>query len=511
MAESVNFFDRFDPQDAKPEAVVDQDYRPKWMDDWLEQFNIGDRPVKHFKIHAIEGKWVPETGTDSRVIVVPYFANGRVVNRLNIPISGGSPFLDEGSPVLFNADGIDQMAKDVIFVGSVMDAVALFECGHTNVVAISHEDALSGSHEGIENANRAILAGVGLDFQEKMARRIGRHRCWLVGWPQGSYGACDVLKLHGPLAVEEALTNATEYPIDGLYRISAERLLGLRARQPPATMTTGTPASDAILRFPTEGRLIVVTGYPGSGKTSWTRFIMVHTCQEHGRRWAVFSPEMMPWEQFAADCAEVLMGKPFWPVRDNPVETMSENDIDIAGRWLEKRMTMLVCDSENEAPTLDWLLDKARIAVLRDGATDLLLDPWNELAHMLIERMTETDYIGRSLQRLKAFGNRYGCNVWIIVHPSKPSGLKAGEAKPAPGPYDCSGSSHWANKPDLGLTVHTPILDETELHVWKTRFKRFGRRGEMADLRYDALCGRYTSEVPPPPEQPRYNRQTNED
>ena len=119
-------------------------------------------------------------------------------------------------------------------------------------------------------------------------------------------------------------------------------------------MTIGVPCVDEIMKLPTEGRLIVVTGYPASGKTSFVRFLMVRTAHRANRKWLVFSPEMQPWMSFVAECAEVLAGAPFWAEGGRP--RMTDDEAERAERWLGERMFMLETDSEDEAPTLDWLI-----------------------------------------------------------------------------------------------------------------------------------------------------------
>ena len=136
---------------------------------------------------------------------------------------------------------------------------------------------------------------------------------------------------------------------------------------------------------------------------------------------------------------------------------------------------------------------RARAAVLRDGVTDLLIDPWNEVEYQLRD-LTETQYVGRALQRLRAFALRHGCNVWIIAHPTKQHPAKPGEKLSAPGLYDISGGANWANKADVGITVHTPG-EVTEIHLTKPRYSRWGRRGAKASLEFDGLTGRYRTAI----------------
>jgi twinkle protein len=409
---------------------------------------------------------------------------------------------DKGAlPTLFNVDRLGDAPETVVWVEGEADVMALFECGIENAVSLKDGapkeakfdendrrfEALRTHAEVLKDVKRIVLAGdsdsPGLALREELIRRLGRHRVWLATWPEGCKDACEVLAQHGPDAVISAIQQAEPYPLEGLQQVRIGTLTRLRHQSPPKTMTTGVPTTDAILSLPTEGRLIIVTGFPGSGKSSWLRFVMMHTAMQHGRRWLVFSPEMQPWEHFAADCAAVLAGKSFW-------HEMNDTEITEAEVWLRDRVIMQVCDSEDKSPTVAWLLEGATDAVMRHGITDVLWDPFNEISHTRGET-SETDYIGRVLQQAKAFGLRHGVNVWIIVHPAKPQPLKPGESRKPPGPYDISGSANFFNKTDLGLTVHSPEANIADVHIWKARFQRFGNRNAFATLTYDRDTGRY--------------------
>ena len=86
---------------------------------------------------------------------------------------------------------------------------------------------------------------------------------------------------------------------------------------------------------------------------------------------------------------------------------------------------------------------------------------------------------------------RHGVNVWIIAHPTKLLPPKAGGEIPPPGLYDLNGGANWANKADLAITVHTPPGKDTEVHIRKCRFARWGERGKKALVEFDRLTGRY--------------------
>lgn len=513
-------------QKPAPHTQAQTEHRPDWLYEMFAERKIGARTVQELGIYATERSF-PHPFGKMPAIVFPYSFNGEVVNRKFRSHPKQTMMQEKDAlPTLFNVDRIGDAPAEVVWVEGEMDVAALFECG-INAVSLKDGAPKSAAVETDPNAKRflalqmhadmlakvprIVLAGdmdaPGLALREELARRLGRHRCLLVTWPTDCKDAGDVLRLHGPEAVLRALHAARPYPIDGLQRIDDGTLRTQRRAQPPAVMTTGTRATDSMLSLPTEGRLIIVTGWPGSGKTNWTRFVMIHTMRKHGRRWAVFSPEMQPWELFAAECAEVWSGKPFWPVTG--FASMTDDEISEAEDWLGSRLTMLVCDAEDQAPTVDWIIEHARIAALRDGITDLLVDPWNEIDHVRALGMTETDYIGRSLQRFKAFGLRHGCNVWVIAHPAKPQPLQNGDKRGHPGAYDISGSSHWFNRADLGLTVHSPSADIAELHTWKARFvRRWGKRGASATMAFNPVTGCYRDLDIGPSDPPPYWQDT---
>jgi twinkle protein len=480
-------------------------HRPTWLYDFFASRRIGARTVDAFGCYVMQRRF-PEPLGDRPAIVFPYIWRGAVVNRKYRPHPEKNPQLQEPDalPTLFNVDALGDEPKEVVWVEGEPDCLAMFECGITSVVTLKDGAGGAGDKrfEGLRThsdvlakAKRMVLAGdmdaPGRTLREELARRLGRHRCFIVEWPAGCKDACDTLREHGPDAVTAAVRDAQPYPIEGLQHIKIGTLLGLRHSTPPPLLTTGALATDRILKLPGEGRLIIVTGIPNHGKSSWSMFVQVHLMAEHGRRFLVFSPEMQPWENYTALCAQVWCGKPFWPRAG--LESMTDDEIVCAEVWLRDRMVLLVSDAQDEPPTLDCIIERARAAVLRDGVTDLLIDPWNEIEHQAGD-MTETQYVGRALQRLRAFAFRHGCNVWIVTHPTKLHPVKPGEKLSAPGLYDISGGANWANKADLGITVHTPG-EVTEIHLTKPRYSRWGRRGAKAELEFDVLNGRYRTPV----------------
>ena len=88
------------------------------------------------------------------------------------------------------------------------------------------------------------------------------------------------------------------------------------------------------------------------------------------------------------------------------------------------------------------------------------------------------DYIGRGIRMLKRFAKERQVAVTVIVHPTKAVG---GENPRMPNLYDCEGSAHWYNKPDLAVVVgrDPEIPDQTILRIAKVRFDETGMKGDV--------------------------------
>jgi twinkle protein len=207
--------------------------------------------------------------------------------------------------------------------------------------------------------------------------------------------------------------------------------------------------------------------------------------ERHGWRFAVCSFENPP-EEHISKVVEKRLRMPFW---DGPRMRMSEAELHSALAWVNDHFFFIRAD--DEAPTIDWILERAAAAVARYGVRGLIIDPYNEIEAKRPPTMSETEYVSQLLGKVKRFAQTRGVHVWFVAHPAKMLRDKSGQI-PAPTLYDISGSSHWVNKADVGIVVHRPNRDgPTEIHVRKVRFKWVGKQGS-ATLDYDRATGIYS-------------------
>jgi twinkle protein len=141
--------------------------------------------------------------------------------------------------------------------------------------------------------------------------------------------------------------------------------------------------------------------------------------------------------------------------------------------------------------TLEWVLDRAVVAVQRDGVDLLLIDPWNELERAKPKDMLMSDYIGQCLMYLKQFCRAMEVSVILVAHPTK-AGVEQGKT---PTLADIEGSMNWYNKCDNGLiVVRSATGNTTRVISAKVREIGAGRRGECHFF-VDENTGAFTPQV----------------
>ena len=229
----------------------------------------------------------------------------------------------------------------------------------------------------------------------------------------------------------------------------------------------------------------MVTGIPGHGKSSFLDALLVNYAVRHGWTFAVCSPENQPLERHAAQLLARYVGKPF---HDGPTPRMTPAEMEGARSWLGEHFAFVLPDE----PTVDAILERVRALVFRMGCNGVVIDPWNEIEHSRPQHMTETEYTSQCLGKLRRFARLHDVHLWLVAHPTK---LRKNEdgSEPVPTLWDISGSAHFRNKGDYGLTVWRNIQDDAapvQVHTTKVRFAETGELGS-ALFQYDRATGRY--------------------
>lgn len=346
-------------------------------------------------------------------------------------------------------------------------------------------DYLWEGRDALANADRILIAtdndGPGHLLAEEIVRRLGRGKCWRVEFPSGCKDASDVLTKFGEDALRETIERATPWPVIGIRDASEfrERAVKLYEGGMDRGVSMGMPALDRIFRV-TPQQLTVVTGVPGSGKSTFLTFLSVQLARL-GWRSVAISFET-PTEIHVLQLASCYLGKPF-----RGPNKMSKEELDTGLDWVQNNFTFL---SESDT-SISSVLDRAAISIMRHGARFLTIDPFNFLT-LNDSSDNSVSQINQCLTSLKNFAVEHDVSVALVAHPVKifrgPDGRM-----PQLDLYSISGSSGFANTSDSGLVVSRgEQLGESYVECVKSRYSWLGSLGGTV-LELESETGVFTA------------------
>lgn len=440
-------------------------------------------------------------------LAVPYVERGRTVNHKYRLISEKRHAMDEGAPLtLWNHDCLlEESDKPVVICEGEWDAMVALQLGWRAVSVPNgapHEQTedvanakryefLWRSRDALNRVKRFILAtdsdAPGIALRHDLVALLGADRCsfveypWGVGKPQKDLN--EVLETWGAEEVSRILHDAKQVPVQGLFRLKD-------FPEPPElkSLSIGIPGLSELVNI-VPSTVTVLTGWAGQGKTSLTMAIVAHLLRSSiGVALGTFETMPRPVLERRLRAAIIRCQEYSIPKEDIPhADALIDRHLSIIAQMV----------GEDQEMSLEQILDLAEIAVRRDGARVIILDPWNEIEHKRRPDETETEYVGRALRALRHFALKHQVAIWLVAHPTKPNHDGRNQV---PGLYHISGSANWANKPDYGIVYTRPnkATNEAKIYVVKVRMGMPGKEGEVS-VEYDWRVSGYREMAPKDP------------
>lgn len=459
---------------------------------WLTDRGLTLETAERFGLESRRPKGV----SGGEWIAIPYKRDGRTINHKYRRIDGEKDHrMDQDAEKPFwNFDAITNpklQDQPLVIAEGEWDALALAQAGVERVVSVPNgapqksqaqsETFYSFVHEALDflSGQQITFAGDtdanGVVLRQDFLELFGAFRCRVATW-----GVCkdanEYLIRFGASRLLARVKNAEWAPITSLTRMSDYPTVG--DDDVTVWRSNMSPVVREKVRIISR-QMTICTGIPGHGKSTFINHLTWGLCADYNIRMGVMTAEAEPNRDYRHDLIGWVAGKPRklgW----------SDADMARADAFAESHIRFFDPSppaGKRETPTLDWILELATAAVIRDQCRIIVIDPWGKIRHQRPPGQDEHEYIAESLARIEQWVRKYDAHVIIVAHPRKLEyeQPKKGERRryKIPGPYEISGAAAWFNSAYLGITVaRDPDLDAPEgdelrfrskIITWKTK------------------------------------------
>jgi len=240
---------------------------------------------------------------------------------------------------------------------------------------------------------------------------------------------------------------------------------------------------------PKRGELTCLTGIGNYGKSQFIKWYFLMRVLMYGEKFASFSPEDNPPQEYYHDFVEMLLGCDCTP--SNPNKPPIEEYIK-AYDWIGQHIFYLY--PQDEAPTPEYIKARFLELIVKEKIDGCCIDPFNQLSHSYGARSDK--YLESLFGDFARFAQKNQVYFVIVAHP-KMLGKQSNGNYPCPDVFDLNDGAMWNNKMDNILVYHRPMgqtepNDPTcEFHSKKIkRQKVVGKKG-FSDFTYTRHSRRF--------------------
>lgn len=393
---------------------------------------LTDAAVKYFESRLITQEVIISnkiaSTKDCKGIVFPYFRNGKLINYKTRLIAEKKFFqAKEAEPIMYNLDRITGQ-KEIIICEGEFDSLSWEVAGHTNHTTVNQGapnendsnidkklECITNCYEVFENAELIYIAvdkdNNGIRLQNELIRRIGSEKCKIVDF-KDCKDANEYLIRYGAFELSDLLKTAKEVKVEGVFTLqdNFDSMINGFENGQSRGETTYIDAVDRAWKWRKQ-EVNVWTGYENEGKSLFLNQLSVIKAAIDGDKFAVFSPENMPMDDFYNDLIEMYIGKttdPFYKEFQ-----MSKNEYLEGMSFCDKHFFLIYPDFDFKIETI---FEKTKYLVRRKGIDHLIIDPYNTVEHLMKAGEREELYISRFMAMLKRFAIENDISVHLVAH-----------------------------------------------------------------------------------------------
>ena len=532
---NVKNFDRKESKKAfsKPEQSMLKhiDLSEKVIE-YFGKRGISKPTLEKFFIHGKED-FMPQTQKKERCIVFPYLRDGEIVNAKYRDGNKNFKMVKDAELIFFGMQTLNGRHSAIITEGEI-DALAVYETGFgQDYPAVCNADGEVIEHEmgrwavlsvpnGASKGSQRLeyldnctdwMTGVdefviatdndeaGVSLRDELVRRLGAEKCRIVRYPtdasvsdsNGGRRACkdlnEVLIHFGKKAVESAIINSESIPVDGIYYLDDvfPQMLDSFRRGSQLAETTRFGETDDFFRWK-KGDINVIIGYGNHGKTTYWLQMMLTKSIFDDWKWAIFSPENYPANDFFDDLIEMYVGK--W------IDKMTEDEYINGCLFVNEHFYYVYPEFEHDLVSIH---EKFRYLILKKGVDGVMIDPFNQLDKNQKAYERDDQYISNTLKDVKRFALLNAVSYNIIMHPKNPT-YNQDKSLPVVDMYDIAGGAMTGNKADQIISYYRPNFhidkndSSVQVFIQKVKRKRTGGKLGNFNLRLNWSTKRYNDD-----------------
>ena len=202
---------------------------------------------------------------------------------------------------------------------------------------------------------------------------------------------------------------------------------------------------------PKKGEITVLTGIGNYGKSSWKKWYQAMRILLYGEKFATFSPEDNPPEEYYHDFVEILLGCDCTPANPNrPSRQIYEYTYDFVCKHI------FYVYPKNVTPTPQYIMEVFLQLIVKENVDGVDIDPFNQLANNYQNFGGRDKYLEWVLSLFSRFSQTNNVYFWIIAQTVKMQKATDGNY-PCPDVFDIADGALWNNKLDNILVYHRPF------------------------------------------------------
>lgn len=434
---------------------------------------LSDEAIKLFESRAISQDIILANKIamtkDGSGIVFPYFRNGNLINYKTRLIREKKFFqAKEAEPIMYNLDRITG-EKEIIVCEGEFDSLSWEMAGYTNHTSVNQGapnendnnvdkklECITNCYSVFENAEIIYLAvdtdNNGIRLQKELIRRLGAEKCRIVDF-KDCKDANEYLVKYGTFELSQLIKEAKDVKIDGVFTLedSFDSMLNGFRNGLERGQTTYIDEIDHAWKW-RKGEVTLWSGYQNEGKSLFLNQLSLLKSYFDKDKFAVFSPENMPMDDFYNDLIEMLVGK----TCDKHYGSLQMSEIEYlnASSFINKHFFLIYPDFDFK---LDTIFEKVKFLVRKQGIDHLIIDPYNTIEHLMKAGEREDLYISRFMAKLKRFAVENDISVQLVAHQNtaRPN-EKDGGRYHKPSLNNVKGGGTFADKADNVVYVWRP-------------------------------------------------------